>query len=277
MGGKSTYMRQIALITLLAHTGSFVPAESATIGSIDRIFTRMGSSDDLAGGRSTFMVEMTETAHILNQATPNSLVLMDEVGRGTSTFDGLSLAWSAAQHLASHLRSLTLFATHYFELTQLADHTETVTNVHLSATEHEEQLIFLHKVQPGAANQSYGLQVAKLAGVPTQVIEQARSKLNELEQIEVSKQQSLEKQSLPQETSNAMHSAESIEKRRNINTSPIAPNSSLSKRNESPMQVDLFLSSQSDQILEKINTLNLDNTTPKEALDLLYSIKNDLN
>jgi len=176
MGGKSTYMRQIALITLLAHTGCFVPAESASISVVDRIFTRMGSSDDLAGGRSTFMVEMTETANILNNASKNSLVLMDEVGRGTSTFDGLSLAWAAVDYLAKELKCYVLFATHYFELTTLADQLENAANVHLTATEYEDDIVFLHKVHEGPASQSYGLQVAQLAGVPRGVISHAKLK-----------------------------------------------------------------------------------------------------
>ncbi len=159
MGGKSTYMRQAALITLLAHTGSFVPADAASIGPVDRIFTRIGSSDDLAGGRSTFMVEMTETANILHNATDHSLVLMDEIGRGTSTFDGLSLAWASAEQL-TRSRAFTLFATHYFEMTALAEQAVGVANVHLTATEHKDGIVFMHRVEDGPASQSYGLQVA---------------------------------------------------------------------------------------------------------------------
>jgi DNA mismatch repair protein MutS len=181
MGGKSTYMRQVALIVLLAYAGSFVPAESATIGPIDRIFTRIGAADDLAGGRSTFMVEMTESAAILNGATEHSLVLMDEVGRGTSTFDGLALAWAIARHLVEKTRSFTLFATHYFELTQLPETHSSAANVHLSAVEHKDSIVFLHAVQPGPASQSYGLQVAQLAGVPAAVIRAARKHLATLE------------------------------------------------------------------------------------------------
>jgi len=181
MGGKSTYMRQAALITILAHIGSFVPADSLRIGPVDRIFTRIGASDDIAGGRSTFMVEMTETATILNNATASSLVLMDEIGRGTSTFDGLSLAWAAAHHMGEKIGAFTLFATHYFELTALADEIPACRNVHLDATEHKGQLVFLHAVKPGPANQSYGLQVASLAGVPREVIKRARSYLATLE------------------------------------------------------------------------------------------------
>jgi len=175
MGGKSTYMRQAALITILAHIGSFVPADSLRIGPIDRIFTRIGASDDLAGGRSTFMVEMTETATILNNATDHSLVLMDEIGRGTSTFDGLSLAWAAAHFMGEKVRAFTLFATHYFELTALAAEIPDCSNVHLDATEHKGQLVFLHSVKPGPASRSYGLQVAALAGVPGKVIRRAKS------------------------------------------------------------------------------------------------------
>ena len=181
MGGKSTYMRQVALITLLAYVGSYVPASQAVIGPIDRIFTRIGAADDLAGGRSTFMVEMTESAAILNAATENSLVLMDEVGRGTSTFDGLALAWAIAKQLITQTNSYTLFATHYFELTQLPDTHPSAHNVHLSAVEHQETIVFLHAVQNGPASQSYGLQVAQLAGIPAPVIRAARKHLAELE------------------------------------------------------------------------------------------------
>lgn len=182
MGGKSTYMRQTALLVLLAHMGSFVPATKARIGLFDRIFTRIGAQDDLSGGRSTFMVEMVETAHILHHATAKSLILMDEVGRGTSTFDGLSLAWAIAVHLATILKAYTLFSTHYFEMTELSTLIPTVHNVHLSAVEHDETLVFLYSVQEGPANRSYGLQVAQLAGVPETVINMAKQKLMELEQ-----------------------------------------------------------------------------------------------
>jgi DNA mismatch repair protein MutS len=181
MGGKSTYMRQAALIVILAHMGSFVPAESATLGPLDRIFTRIGAADDLAGGRSTFMVEMTEAANILHNASARSLILMDEIGRGTSTFDGLSLAWAMARHIATKLKSFTLFATHYFELTVLANEVEACANVHLDATEHGDGIVFLHAVREGPANRSYGLQVAQLAGVPREVIAQARRYLETLE------------------------------------------------------------------------------------------------
>ena len=181
MGGKITYMRQGALIALLAHVGSFVPAERCVLGPLDRIFTRIGAGDDLAGGRSTFMVEMTEAANILNNATDKSLILMDEIGRGTSTFDGLSLAWAVARHIARVNRSFTLFATHYFELTSLAHEIEGCANVHLDATEHRDGIVFLHAVKEGPASRSYGLAVAQLAGVPREVIAAAREYLAALE------------------------------------------------------------------------------------------------
>ncbi|MDH4274963.1 MAG: DNA mismatch repair protein MutS, partial [Gammaproteobacteria bacterium] len=190
MGGKSTYMRQTALIVLLAHLGSYVPAQRAIIGPIDRIFTRIGAADDLAGGRSTFMVEMTETANILHNATANSLVLMDEIGRGTSTFDGLALAWACAEHLAERVQALTLFATHYFELTVLPTLMPTVANAHLSAREHQQKIVFLHHVKDGPANRSYGLHVAALAGIPGNVIQRARERLHELESANLQKQNS---------------------------------------------------------------------------------------
>ena len=181
MGGKSTYMRQTALIVLMAHIGCYVPAEKAMIGPVDRIFTRIGASDDLASGRSTFMVEMTEAANILNNATDKSLVLMDEIGRGTSTFDGLSLAWACAENLAIESRPFTLFATHYFELTSMVDEVKSVKNIHLDAVEHGDSIVFMHAIKDGPANQSYGLQVAKLAGVPNSVIKSAKKKLQILE------------------------------------------------------------------------------------------------
>jgi DNA mismatch repair protein MutS len=182
MGGKSTYMRQVALIVLLAHCGSYVPAKRARLGPVDQIFTRIGAADDLAGGRSTFMVEMTEAAYILHHATAESVVLMDEIGRGTSTYDGLALAWAIARHLVEKCRCHTLFATHYFELTALALEFRQVVNVHLDAVEHKDRIVFLHAVEEGPANRSYGLQVAQLAGVPGTVIRAARRRLTELEE-----------------------------------------------------------------------------------------------
>jgi DNA mismatch repair protein MutS len=183
MGGKSTYMRQTAIVALLAYCGMYVPAQSATLGPLDAIFTRIGSADDLAGGRSTFMVEMTEAAYILNRATPESLVLIDEIGRGTSTFDGLALAWAIAHRLAERNRCLALFATHYFELTALAAELPGCANVHFDAAEHRDGIVFLHAVADGPANRSYGLSVAKLAGVPAETIRQAKAYLARLDQF----------------------------------------------------------------------------------------------
>jgi len=232
MGGKSTYMRQTALIVLLAHIGSYVPAEDATIGIIDQIFTRIGASDDLAGGRSTFMVEMTETANILHNATKNSLVLMDEIGRGTSTFDGLALAWACAEYLSQNLQPLTLFATHYFELTALPEQRSNVSNVHLTATEHNNKIIFLHSVKDGPASQSYGLQVASLAGVPQNVINEAKTRLFELEN-----------------------------------------QSSAKSNNSAQQQLALFSEPQNSEVEEYLTKLDLDDLTPRQALDKLYKLK----
>jgi DNA mismatch repair protein MutS len=242
MGGKSTYMRQVALITLLAYAGSFVPANSAVIGPIDRIFTRIGAADDLAGGRSTFMVEMTESAAILNGATEQSLVLMDEVGRGTSTFDGLALAWAIARHLVEHTRSFTLFATHYFELTQLPDMHPNAANVHLSAVEHKDSIVFLHAVQPGPASQSYGLQVAQLAGVPQTVIKAARKHLAALEAHSV--------QSTPQFD---LFSSGAIE---------------ASDKNDEPAP-----SGTATAVMEALAETDPDALSPREALEALYRLK----
>ncbi|MEG3135166.1 DNA mismatch repair protein MutS [Rouxiella sp. T17] len=215
MGGKSTYMRQAALITLMAHIGSYVPADQATLGPIDRIFTRVGAADDLASGRSTFMVEMTETANILHNATENSLVLMDEIGRGTSTYDGLSLAWACAENLASRIKAMTLFATHYFELTTLPEKMEGTVNVHLDAIEHGDTIAFMHSVQEGAASKSYGLAVAALAGVPREVIKRARQKLKELETLSnnaaASKVDGPQLPLLSEETSPAVEALEALD------------------------------------------------------------------
>ena len=242
MGGKSTYMRQVAIISLLACCGSYVPAEQAAIGPIDRIFTRMGSADDVAGGRSTFMVEMTETANILHNASAQSLVIMDEVGRGTSTFDGLSLAWSAAEHLANKIQAKTLFATHYFEMTALPEAANTVCNVHLDATEHEDRLVFLHRVQQGPASQSHGIQVAKLAGVPASIIDSAKQRLVELEAQSV-----------------AVSTAAQQQK----------------SNHEPPAQADMFAQAQ-HPIVDALQSLELDNMTPKQALDWLYDCKSKI-
>jgi DNA mismatch repair protein MutS len=181
MGGKSTYMRQTAVIVVMAHIGSFVPASAAEFGPIDAIFTRIGAADNLAGGQSTFMVEMTETANILHNASDTSLVLIDEIGRGTSTFDGVALAWAAAEHLASANRALTLFATHYFELTGLAEIHAQIRNVRLDALDDGDDIIFMHAVRPGSASRSYGLAVAQLAGIPVDVVARAKQQLEIIE------------------------------------------------------------------------------------------------
>ncbi len=241
MGGKSTYMRQNALIALLAHTGSYVPAESVTLGPIDRIFTRIGASDDLAGGRSTFMVEMTEMAQILRNATQNSLVLVDEIGRGTSTYDGLSLAWSCARNLAENIQSYSLFATHYFEITQLVHELSNVENVHLSATEHQNDIVFLYAIQEGAANQSYGIQVAKLAGLPEEVLNEARDKLKMLELY-------------------------SQNNKTDSNAATNAPTHT----------VDMFATPQFNEnqqtLIESLEQLDADRLTPRDALDVIYEL-----
>ena len=234
MGGKSTYMRQVALIVLLAHVGSFVPARAARIGPIDQIFTRIGAADDLAGGRSTFMVEMTESAAILHNASEKSLVLMDEVGRGTSTFDGLALAWAIANHLVQKNKSLSLFATHYFEMTRLALEYKEVANVHLDAVEHKDTVVFLHAVEEGPASRSYGLQVAGLAGVPRPVIRQAKKYLQLLE-----------------ESSLARGNQDDL----------------FSKRTEPEPEPAV------DPLREELLKVNPDELTPREALELLYRLK----
>lgn len=246
MGGKSTYMRQIALISLMAYIGSFVPAESAEIGAIDRIFTRIGASDDLASGRSTFMVEMTEMANILHQATENSLVLIDEIGRGTSTYDGLSLAWACAEWLAKKTQSLTLFATHYFELTSLPNQLKGVANVHLDAREHNDTIAFMHTVQEGAASKSYGLAVAALAGVPKQVIQLAKQRLAHLEEIS-------------QQTKTAHESLQTDLFELALDETPVAQNTHTQSL---PSEVEVALAD-----------IDPDELTPRQALDELYSLK----
>ena len=238
MGGKSTFMRQTALIVLLAHCGCFVPANLAKIGEIDRIMTRIGASDDLAGGRSTFMVEMTETANILHNATDKSLVLLDEIGRGTSTFDGLSLAWAVAKQLLEKNRSYTLFATHYFELTRIVDEFKQAANVHLDAIEHgseqNKSIVFMHKVEEGAANQSYGLQVAQLAGIPKSVVAAAKRKLIQLE-------------------------------RNNVVQDSTQPDMFTS--NEAIVELPIH------PALSALEAIQADDLTPKQALDVLYQLK----
>ncbi|MGH8621862.1 MAG: DNA mismatch repair protein MutS, partial [Burkholderiales bacterium] len=237
MGGKSTYMRQTALIVLLAYSGSFVPARRAVLGPIDRVFTRIGAADDLARGQSTFMVEMSETAHILHHATANSLILMDEIGRGTSTLDGLSLAWAIARHLVDKAKCLTLFATHYFEMTRLAEDFPQAVNVHLDAVEHKDRIVFLHNVEEGPASQSYGLEVAALAGVPGTVIRAARRRLAELEEhgLAAGPQRDL--------FAKGAHAARE---------EPVA---------------------EERAVLARLRELDPDALTPKEALELLYRLR----
>lgn len=249
MGGKSTYMRQTALIVLMAYIGSFVPAESAVIGPIDRIFTRIGASDDLASGRSTFMVEMTEMANILHQAGEKSLVLIDEVGRGTSTYDGLALAWACAEWLAKKLRSLTLFATHYFELTVLPQQFEGVFNVHLDALEHNDTIAFMHAVQDGAASKSYGLAVAALAGVPKTVLKLAKQKLSHLERL-------------------SQHSADSGDQKLQ----------QLRTLNQAQAELPLVEEDEGKSaVWQMLQQLDPDDLTPKQALTYLYQLKTLIN
>jgi len=238
MGGKSTFMRQTALIVLLAYAGSFVPATAARIGPVDRIFSRIGASDDLAGGRSTFMVEMEETANILHNATDRSLVLMDEIGRGTSTFDGLSLAWSCGVELATRIRAFTLFATHYFELTTLPDEYPGIANVHLDAVEHGDSIVFLHAVREGPANQSYGLQVAALAGVPRPIIDRARIRLRELEQ--------------------------SAQRHRDLEASQLSLFAEAAAEPEPKTE---------DGLRTELSGIDPDNLSPRQALEALYRLK----
>ena len=234
MGGKSTYMRQTALIVLLAHIGSFVPAERAILGPVDRIFTRIGASDDLASGRSTFMVEMTETANILHNASPHSLVLMDEIGRGTSTYDGLALAWACAADLARRIRAFTLFATHYFELTRLPETLPAVTNVHLDAMEYGDRIIFLHALKPGPADRSYGLHVAALAGIPPGVLEEAKQHLRQLEE------------------------------QRDTASEAVPPNHE---------QLGLFQHPSDHPLVEAMEGIDPTNISPRQALDVLFKLK----
>lgn len=245
MGGKSTYMRQVAVLALLAHTGCYLPAKSATIGPIDRIFTRIGASDDLAGGRSTFMVEMTEMAHILRNATTNSLVLVDEIGRGTSTFDGLALAWACATDLAARIRAYALFSTHYFELTALATNLPGVVNVHLDAVEHGDEIVFLYRVQPGPAHMSFGLQVARLAGVPEAVIGESQSKLRDLE------------------AHYAAGGRDSKVPRANKTAQPTP------SANAKP-------SNRESALIKKLRELNLDEISPRQAWQLLNELRTEI-
>lgn len=263
MGGKSTYMRQIALAVILAHIGAFVPASAATFGPIDQVFTRIGAADDLAGGRSTFMVEMTETANILHNATAESLVLMDEIGRGTSTYDGLSLAWASAAHLAAESGAMTLFATHYFELTSLPSEFPTIANVHLTAVEHEHQIVFMHAVEEGPANRSYGLQVAALAGIPRTVLARADAMLKQLEA--------------------SAHRSGGANQRQ-MALFDVPPTSATDLTPPPPTVTDLSAERLADAtegtpsaraaIIERqLDAADLDDLTPRQALEFLYRLK----
>jgi DNA mismatch repair protein MutS len=240
MGGKSTYLRQTALIVILAQMGSFVPARSARLSVVDRVFTRIGASDNLARGRSTFMVEMTETAAILHTATSRSLILLDEVGRGTSTYDGLAIAWAAVEYLHVRVRAKTLFATHYFELTELAEQLSGVKNYHVSVKETGGGIVFLRKVEPGAADRSYGIEVAKLAGLPNEVVLRAREVLAEHEFAELQATMHLSPGATPPAT-----------------------------------QLTIF-TALSQPVVEKLRAMDLNRLTPLEALNLLAELKKDI-
>jgi DNA mismatch repair protein MutS len=242
MGGKSTYLRQAALITVLAQMGSFVPAESALLPVVDRVFTRIGAADNLARGRSTFMVEMTETAVILNTATKHSLIVLDEIGRGTATYDGLALAWAVIEHIQRNIRAKTLFATHYHELTELADQLEGVRNLHVSVKESGDQIVFLRKVEPGRADRSYGIEVARLAALPLSVIERATEIL-------------------------ALHEVTGHEVTEELAPAPHAPG---------PMQIQMF-EPVNYEIAARIRNLDLNNLRPIDALRLLAELQDELN
>jgi DNA mismatch repair protein MutS len=244
MGGKSTYLRQVALLSLLAQTGSFVPAREAKLGLVDRIYARVGAADDISRGQSTFMVEMQETAHILSGATSRSLVVLDEVGRGTATFDGLSIAWAVAEHLATSTRARpkTLFATHYHELTDLADGVPGVVNAHVAVQEWKDDIVFLHKILPGRSDRSYGIHVARLAGLPPAVVARARDILRALEQDELSRGG-----------------------RPALSGQPVAPQ----------QQLGLFQAPADDALRDRLRAIDVDRTTPLEALQLLADLKRD--
>jgi DNA mismatch repair protein MutS len=240
MGGKSTYLRQAALILILAQIGSFVPADAALLPVVDRVFTRIGAADNLARGRSTFMVEMTETAAILNTATANSFIVLDEIGRGTSTYDGLALAWSVVEYIHEHIRARTLFATHYHELTELADQLSGVRNLHVAVKESGDHILFIRKVEPGPADRSYGIEVARLAGLPLQVIERARSVLlhHEVREHSVSEE--------------------------------LTPSDA-----EQPLQIRLF-EPMDQRLADRIRALDIDELRPVEALQILHKLQQEL-
>jgi DNA mismatch repair protein MutS len=239
MGGKSTYLRQAALLSILAQIGCYVPADEAVLPVVDRVFTRIGAADNLARGRSTFMVEMTETAVILNTATERSLIVLDEIGRGTATYDGLALAWAVVEHIHDHIKAKTLFATHYHELTELADQLDGVRNLHVSVKEAGDQIIFLRKVEPGAADRSYGIEVARLAALPLAVIDRARQIL-------------------------ALH-----ERSEHAVTEELTPKAA------GPMQIQLF-EAVNYQLADRIRSLKVDELRPIEALQILHQLQEEL-
>ena len=269
MGGKSTYMRQTALIVLLAHCGSFVPASSAHIGDIDRIFTRIGSADDLAGGKSTFMVEMIETANILNQATNKSLVLMDEVGRGTATTDGLAIAHACINRLVE-IGCLTLFATHYFELTKLAENNiennasnhANIRNVHVAASEVDGQLLLLHQIKEGAASSSFGLHVAKMAGIPTQVLNDAKRYL--IDNLKAENEKTIDDKN---ELAKSLNDKQQQNHDNKVKKASVSGNTQTQNSGNNSQQNQLF------NLQDELSAINPDNLTPKQAHDLLYHLK----
>jgi len=266
MGGKSTYLRQAALIILMAQMGSFVPARQAKLPVTDRIFTRIGASDNLARGRSTFLVEMSEVASILNHATPSSLVLLDEVGRGTATFDGLSIAWAVVEYLQKHTRARTLFATHYHELTELADLLPGVQNVHVAVKETPNEIIFLRHVEPGSASKSYGIEVARLAGLPRCVIERAREVLQKHEQSEHELSERLSPDSEPIATRNEAGPQVGLGSSAASGSPGSAP----------PRRQEVLFTAIDREVLDRLRSTDLDQLTPLEALTLLSALKKQI-
>jgi len=266
MGGKSTYLRQAALIVLMAQIGSFVPARQARLPIIDRIFTRIGAADNLARGRSTFLVEMSEVAAILNHATPASLILLDEVGRGTSTFDGLSIAWAVVEHLQQHTRARTLFATHYHELTELADLLPGVQNVHVAVKETPNEIIFLRHVEPGSASKSYGIEVARLAGLPRSVIERAREVLQRHEQSEHQVSEAL--------SPGAQAEIEVAAAATAGGSHTVSPTKPPQSRRVAPQEV--LFTPLDRAVLDKLREADLDHLAPLDALNLLAQLKKQI-
>ena len=258
MAGKSTYMRQTALIVLMAQVGSFVPADSADIGVVDRIFTRVGASDDLASGQSTFMVEMNEVSNILRNATANSLLILDEIGRGTSTFDGLSIAWEVIEHIADKklLGAKTLFATHYHELTELEGTMEGVNNYCIAVKEKGDDIVFLRKIVKGGADKSYGIQVAKLAGVPDSVIARAKELVEELSQADIS----VKAKSIAEESQAKAKQKAKPKKYDEVDLE----------------QISLFDAVKDDDVVKELQELDISNMTPMDAMNTLYRLQNKL-